>query len=123
MTVTRDAGFSEIENGPKAGSNGGQMTVNSLPPADRLAISDKPTLMLEHPPNGNFKVNSNSLDGEKTILANEVLEIRWFEGRLRITRKGRLPDAGDPPRLPRAGSRRPSYRGKRSAPPSSMAAL
>ena len=76
------------------------MTTNSLPPADRLAISDKPTLALEALPNGNFKVKSNSLDGEKTILATEVLEVWWFEGRLQIARKERLPDAGDPPRLP-----------------------
>ena len=76
------------------------MTVNSLPPADRLAISDKPTLMLEALPNGNFKVKSNSLDGDKVILAGEVLKVRWFEGRLRICRKDRLPDVGDPPRVP-----------------------
>ena len=76
------------------------MNIKSLPPADRLAISDKPTLVLEALPNGNFKVRSNSLGGDKVILAGEVLEVRWFEGRLRMARKDRLPDAGDPPRVP-----------------------
>ena len=75
------------------------MNTNSLPRADRLAISDKPTLVLEALPNGNFKVKSNSLDGEKTILATEVLEVRSFEGRLRVAREDRLPDVGDPPRV------------------------
>jgi hypothetical protein len=33
------------------------------------------------------------------ILADQVLEVRSFEGKIRIGRKARLPDAGDPSRV------------------------
>ena len=68
--------------------------------ADRLALTDKATLVLEKLPDGKIKVNSNSFEEARFILPDQVLEVRHFEGKIRIARKDRLPDAGDPPRTP-----------------------
>ena len=73
---------------------------NSLASADRLALTDKATLVLEKLPDGKIKATSNSFDEPKVIGVDQVLEARFFEGKVRIARKERLPDAGDPPRTP-----------------------
>ena len=49
---------------------------------EKLATSDKPTLTIERLPEGKMRVTSNSWDGEKVLFRNEVLEVRWVEGRL-----------------------------------------
>ena len=43
-------------------------------------------------PEGKMRVTSNSWDGEKVLFRNEVLEVRWVEGRLNVSRKVRWPD-------------------------------
>ena len=64
------------------------------------ALTDKATLVLEKLPDGKIKVTSNSFVEDKVVLPDQVLEVRHFEGKIRIARKDRLPDAGDPPRTP-----------------------
>jgi hypothetical protein len=43
---------------------------------ERLATSDKVTIVIAHLLNGNMRVTSGSWDNEKVILPNEVLEVR-----------------------------------------------
>ena len=59
---------------------------------EKLATSDKVTLTVERLPEGKMRVTSNSWDGEKVLFRNEVLEVRWVEGRLNVSRKVRWPD-------------------------------
>ena len=73
---------------------------NSLASADRLALTDKATLVLEKLPDGKIRATSNSFDDVKVVMPDQVLEVRFFEGKIRIARKERLPDAGNPPHIP-----------------------
>ena len=57
-----------------------------------MATSDKAILVVERQPDGKMRVTSNSWDGEKVLFRNEVLEVRWVEGRLNVSRKVRWPD-------------------------------
>ena len=75
-------------------------TPERLAPADRLALTDGTKIVLEKLPEGKIKVNSNSFIEDKVVLPDQVLEVRHLEGKIRIARKDRLPDAGDPPRTP-----------------------
>ncbi len=59
---------------------------------EKLATSDKVTLTAERLLEGKMRVTSNSWDGEKVLFRNEVLEVRWVEGRLNVSRKVRWPD-------------------------------
>jgi hypothetical protein len=76
------------------------MVENTLPAVEPLAVSDKCTLVLEKLADGKIRVTSTSLVEDKVILAGQVLEARSLDGRIRLARKERLPDAGDPPRVP-----------------------
>jgi hypothetical protein len=71
----------------------------NLPIVDRFALTDGTKLVLEKLADGKIRVTSSSFVEEKVILADQVLEVRSFEGKIRIGRKARLPDAGDPPRV------------------------
>ena len=76
------------------------MVENTLPVVEPLAITDRATLVLEKLADGKIRVTSTSLVEDKVVLPGQVLEIRSLDGRIRISRKERLPDAGDPPRVP-----------------------
>jgi hypothetical protein len=53
--------------------------------------------VVERQPDGKMRVTSNSWDGEKVFLRDQVLEVRCVEGRLHVARKARRPDEWDPP--------------------------
>jgi hypothetical protein len=63
---------------------------------EKLATSDKATIVVERQPDGKMRVTSGSWDGEKVILKDQVLEVRNVEGRLHIARKPRHHDEWDP---------------------------
>lgn len=63
---------------------------------EKLATSDKATIVIERQPDGKMRVTSGSWDGEKVILRDQVLEVRNVEGRLHIARKPRGYDEWDP---------------------------
>jgi len=64
---------------------------------DPLRISEKATIVAGRLPERKIRVTSTSFTEEKVILKGEVLEIRNIDGRLRIARKDRFPNAGDQP--------------------------
>ena len=43
---------------------------------ERLAMSDKTTIVIEKQPDGKMRVTSGSWDGEKVFLKDQVLEVR-----------------------------------------------
>jgi hypothetical protein len=47
---------------------------------EKLATSDKATIVIERQPDGKMRVTSGSWDGEKVILRDQVLEVRNVEG-------------------------------------------
>jgi hypothetical protein len=53
---------------------------------ERLATSDKATIVIEHLLNGKMRATSGSWDNEKVILRDEVLEVRNVGGRLHVER-------------------------------------
>ena len=59
---------------------------------ERLATSEKTTLVCERQPDGKIRVTSGSWDHEKVILPDQVLEVRNVDGRLHIARKPRRHD-------------------------------
>jgi hypothetical protein len=63
---------------------------------ERLATSDKVTIVVERPLNGNMRITSGSWDNEKVILPNEVVEVRNVNGRLHVARKPRRHDEWGP---------------------------
>jgi hypothetical protein len=63
---------------------------------EKLATSDKATIVIERQPDGKMRVTSGSWDGEKVILRDQVLEVRNVDGRLHIARKPRGYDEWDP---------------------------
>jgi hypothetical protein len=63
---------------------------------EKLATSDKATIVFEKQPDGKIRVTSGSWDNEKVILRNEVVEVRNVNGRLHIARKLRRHDEWDP---------------------------
>ncbi len=64
---------------------------------EKLATSDKATIVIERQPDGKMRITSGSWDGEKVLLKDQVLEVRKVEGRLHIARKERRHDECDPP--------------------------
>ena len=72
---------------------------NTLPAVDQLALSDGTKLVLEKLADGKIRATSSSLVEDKVILPDQGPEVRSPDGRIRVARRGRLPDAGDPPRV------------------------
>jgi hypothetical protein len=64
---------------------------------ERLATTEKSTIVIERQPDGKMRATSGSWDGEKVILKGQVLELRNVDGRLHVVRKERRPDEWDPP--------------------------
>ena len=64
---------------------------------DRLATTEKATIVIERAPDGKMRVTSGSWDREKVFFRDQVLEVRNVEGRIHIARKERRHDEWDPP--------------------------
>jgi hypothetical protein len=64
---------------------------------ERLATSDKITIVIERQPDGKMRVTSGSWDHERVLFPTETLEVRCVDGRLHVSRKVRKPDEWDPP--------------------------
>jgi hypothetical protein len=64
------------------------------------ATTEKTTLVLEKLPDGKIRATSNSFVEEKVILPDQVLAARSIDGRIRIARKDREYDDGDPKPVP-----------------------
>jgi hypothetical protein len=62
---------------------------------EKLATSDKATIVIERQPDGKMRVTSGSWDGEKVFSRDQVLEVRCVEGRLHVARKPRQYDEWD----------------------------
>jgi hypothetical protein len=56
---------------------------------EKLATSDKVTLVAERQPEGKMRVTSASWADEKVLAPDEVLEVRCVSGRLQVARKER----------------------------------
>ncbi len=67
---------------------------------EKLATSDKTTLVCEKAPEGKIRVTSGSWEGEKVILKGQVLEVRNYEGRVQVARKVMRHDDWNPPLVP-----------------------
>ena len=78
------------------------MVENTLALVEPLAVTDRTTLVPERIADGKIRVISTPLVEDKVILADQVPEIRSLGGRIRIARKERQPDVGDPPQVPSA---------------------
>ena len=63
---------------------------------ERLATTEKTTIVLERQPEGKIRVTSGSWEGEKVLLRDQVREVRNVEGRLHAARKPRHHDEWDP---------------------------
>lgn len=74
-----------------------------LTAADTLALGDKLTLVIEALPDGKMRVTSASWEDARVLLPNQVLELRTMSKRVRVAKKDRLHDAGDPPVVPAVG--------------------
>jgi hypothetical protein len=66
---------------------------------ERLATSDKTTIVIEKQPDGKMRVTSGSWDGEKIFLRDQVLEVRFAiaDTRLHVPRKTKEPNDWDRP--------------------------
>jgi hypothetical protein len=49
---------------------------------EKLATTERSTIVVERAPEGKIRVTSSSWDAEKVILKDQVIEIRNVEGRL-----------------------------------------
>jgi hypothetical protein len=58
---------------------------------EKLATSDKASIVIERQTDGKMRVTSGSWDREKVILRDQVLEANNVDGRLHVPRK---PDEG-----------------------------
>ena len=69
---------------------------------EKLATSDRITIVIERQPDGKMRVKSTSWDGEKVLLRDQVLEVRnaTSDGQLHIARKVKRHDDWDPPSEP-----------------------
>jgi hypothetical protein len=65
---------------------------------ERLATSDRTTIVIEKQPDGKMRVASGSWDGEKVFLKDQVHEVRHpiADARLHVARKTKAPDEWDP---------------------------
>jgi hypothetical protein len=66
---------------------------------ERLATSDKTTIVIERQSDGKMRVTSGSWDGEKVFLRISARGPQ-VDGRLHVARKTRHPDECDPPIAP-----------------------
>jgi hypothetical protein len=64
---------------------------------EKLATSDKTTIVIERLTDGKMRVTSGSWDGERSFFRDQMLEVRVVEGRLHVARKERHYDQWDPP--------------------------
>jgi hypothetical protein len=64
---------------------------------EKLAKIGKVMVSLEALPDGKIRVNTSAWGDAKVLLHNEVLEVRAIDGQLRLARKERFHDDGDPP--------------------------
>jgi hypothetical protein len=66
---------------------------------ERLATSDKTTIVIEKQRDGKMSVTSGSWDGEKIFLKDQVLEVRHAvaDTRLHVSRKTKAPNDWDRP--------------------------
>jgi hypothetical protein len=64
---------------------------------ERLATSDKTTIVIEKQPDRKMRVTSGSWDDEKVFLKDQGLEVRNVDGRLHVARKTKRYDDWDPP--------------------------
>jgi hypothetical protein len=64
---------------------------------EKLATSEKCSIIIARELDGEMRVTSGSWDGEKVFLKDQVLEVRNVDGRLYIARKAKKPDEWDPP--------------------------
>jgi hypothetical protein len=64
---------------------------------ERLATTEKSTIVIARDPDGKMRVTSGSWDGEKVFFRDQVLEVRNVEGRIHLARKERRHDEWDPP--------------------------
>jgi hypothetical protein len=66
------------------------------------ATSDRITIVIERQPDGKMRVTSTSWDGEKVLMRDQVLEVRYAsaDGRLHIARKLKHHDDWDLPNEP-----------------------
>jgi len=63
---------------------------------EKLATSDRVTIVVERQTDGKMRVTSGSWDGEKVILRDQVLEVSKVEGRLHVARKPLHHEEGNP---------------------------
>jgi hypothetical protein len=75
---------------------------------EKLATSDKTTIVIERLPDGKMLVTSGSCDREKLILRDQALELRNVAGRVHIASK--------PRRLQRVGPGCPTQHPHRPGP-------
>ena len=66
---------------------------------EKLATSDRITMVVAREPDRKMRVTSTSWDGEKVLMRDQVLEVRYATagGRLHIARKVKRHDDLDPP--------------------------
>src|SRR5260370_39392284 len=64
---------------------------------EKLATSEKTTIVVAREADGKMRVTSGSWEGEKVFLKDQVLEVRNVDGRLHVARKARKPDEWHPP--------------------------
>jgi hypothetical protein len=63
---------------------------------EKLATSDRVTIVVERQSDGKMRVTSGSWDGEKVILRDQVLKVSKVEGRLHVARKPLHHRQGEP---------------------------
>jgi hypothetical protein len=88
---------------PLAGADGTIMLLeNPEKVLEKLATSDRITIVIERQPDGKMRVTSTSWDGERVLMRDQVLEVRNATGdsRLHIARKVKRHDDWDPPIAP-----------------------
>jgi len=64
---------------------------------ERLATSDKTTIVIEKQPDGKMRITSGSWNGEKIFLKDQVIEVRHANALGCIARKTKAPDEWDAP--------------------------
>jgi hypothetical protein len=63
---------------------------------EKLATTEKTTIVVARELDGKMRVTSGSWEGEKVFARGEVLEARNVDGRLHVARKPRQHDGWDP---------------------------
>ena len=66
---------------------------------EKLATSDRITIVIERPPEGKMRVTSASWDGGKVFQRDQVLEVHYAsaDSRLHVARKMKAHDDWDSP--------------------------